>query len=645
MDILRQIWPYMRSKRLEIQLPPITAHQLWEQAAKRRPDAAAGLDGWRTKEVQSLPPSAFQPVAALFNDIEAGRVEFPDILTQVRMVIHNKDGSDAPLSKRLISLQSIFTLLYTGLRFGQLQQWQQDIMPSQLKGGVKGRQMSEVHMTIQLEIDHAHSFDGSFAAVKLDKSKCFDPLMPKLCAALMLALGLPSSLVRAFLALYTRMTRYLSFKQWTREKAISTPNGVVQGCSLSLLCINLHMAIWIWIVENIPGIDFRAFIDDTYLWSRLPTIDALVAAVQATKLWDSLCGQFLNSSQCEMFATTGSLRRALKHAFPQMRLVEVVNILGAHVQSTKKNAGLFPLGKLQSALRDCEAIRTLPCDSTSRAQILTTKVLPQIAFAPQLNFLPKRQLARLQSAIADALWQNRPKWRSKHLLLCIVHKAHKLDPFLFRAVATIVESVRHVQSSAFARRCWQDIYDQDRLTAQSSMTQCAQACQILDVVWSGAFCFTLMDAPAVNFLDFSVTDLKCILKSLAVNRCYHTACLMPRKDIQKATGFLDLSLTLSAKKKLARIPNEGFSFLCYWESALTGCTLTSDRLAASGLDSAKCRFCGYEKEDIRHFVEHCPALPVELAQPSSSPFFGPNFSTLRGGRDVAGLHPGPPSSL
>ena len=75
-----------------------------------------------------------------------------------------------------------------------------------------------------------------------------------------------------------------------------------------------------------------------------------------------------------------------------MRLVEVVNILGAHVQTTRKNFGSFPLTKLQAALRDCEAIGALPCDAYKRAQILSTKVLPQVAFAPQLNFLPKRLL-------------------------------------------------------------------------------------------------------------------------------------------------------------------------------------------------------------------------------------------------------------
>ena len=133
LQVLKEVWPYIHNKGKAIALPPITEDQLWQQAARRRPDAAAVLDGWQTREVQALPPAAVRPVAELFNGIEAGSVEFPTILTQVSMVIHKEDGSDAPLSKRLISLQSAFTLLYTGLRFLQLQQWQQEVMPSQLK--------------------------------------------------------------------------------------------------------------------------------------------------------------------------------------------------------------------------------------------------------------------------------------------------------------------------------------------------------------------------------------------------------------------------------------------------------------------------------------------------------------------------------
>lgn len=103
LQTLKEVWPYIHHKGKAIALPPITEDQLWKQAARRRPDAAAGLDGWQTREVRALPPAAFRPIAELFNGIEAGSLEFPTILTQVRMAIHNKDGSDAPLSKRLIS--------------------------------------------------------------------------------------------------------------------------------------------------------------------------------------------------------------------------------------------------------------------------------------------------------------------------------------------------------------------------------------------------------------------------------------------------------------------------------------------------------------------------------------------------------------
>ena len=98
------------------------------------------------------------------------------------------------------------------------------------------------------------------------------------------------------------MTRFLSFKQWTRATPISMPIGVVQGCALNLLHINLRMAVWAWLVSHIDGVNFRAFNDDTYLWTRLPCIDCLVAAVRATELWDGLCGQFLNAGKCDFFA-------------------------------------------------------------------------------------------------------------------------------------------------------------------------------------------------------------------------------------------------------------------------------------------------------------------------------------------------------
>lgn len=161
------------------------------------------------------------------------------------------------------------------------------------------------------------------------------------------------------------------------------------------------------------------------------------------------------------------------------------------------------------------------------------------------------------------------------------------------------------------------------------MTQFAQACKILDLDWVDAFELTAFSSDPVNFLDFSVPHLNCVLKSLAANKCYHTASVMPRKDIHAAVGILDLPLTLSAKKKLAKVPNAAFTFLFHWESALTGCTLTADRLAAADLvDKPNCKFCDAPEESLQHFVDECQCLPADLQQPASNFFFGPNFRML-----------------
>lgn len=60
-------------------------------------------------------------------------------------------------------------------------------------------------------------------------------------------------------------------------------------------------------------------------------------------------------------------------------------------------------------------------------------------------------------------------------------------------------------------------------------------------------------------------------------------------------------------------PNPGFPFSFHWESAITGCTMTNDRLAAAELqDTATCRFCEHRSSRNR-------TLPFS---------FGPNFAML-----------------
>ena len=211
---LQRVWPYVCERHRPAALPVLTGRDLMLTAAKRRNSAAPGLDGWRTTEVKALPLSVFNAIAAFFIEIESGIRAFPTNLGLVKQVLLDKGGPDLPLQKRIISLLSIFVVSYTGLRFRQLQEWQNTVMPKQLLGGIKGRNMSEVFSRIQLDIDFAKNQNEALIGLKLDKSKCFDRLVPSITSSLLVAFGVPGGLVTFFLQMYTGLKRFLAYKEW-----------------------------------------------------------------------------------------------------------------------------------------------------------------------------------------------------------------------------------------------------------------------------------------------------------------------------------------------------------------------------------------------------------------------------------------------
>ncbi len=58
--------------RIEIELPVITGKLLRDAFDTRKPTAAHGCDGWRTKEMQAWPLAVWDTWAYLLNKIEDG---------------------------------------------------------------------------------------------------------------------------------------------------------------------------------------------------------------------------------------------------------------------------------------------------------------------------------------------------------------------------------------------------------------------------------------------------------------------------------------------------------------------------------------------------------------------------------------------
>ncbi len=186
--VLKKIWPFVESHRNPVDLPPIQGAHLRKQILKRKAHAAPGMDGWRTLECQALPISFYNCVANFFQQVENKQRILPSILTTGKQIILDKNGSPEPLQKILICLLPAFLLSYTGCRFGQLQGWMQSTLPRNLFGAIKGRHMSSIHTSLRIQIDDAKVNKHHLCGIKIDKSKCFDRIIPVTTAILFLHL-------------------------------------------------------------------------------------------------------------------------------------------------------------------------------------------------------------------------------------------------------------------------------------------------------------------------------------------------------------------------------------------------------------------------------------------------------------------------
>ncbi len=109
-------------------------------------------------------------------------------------------------------------------------------------------------MQFRLSLDEAGRTNQTLIGVKLDKSKCFDRLLPDTSSAIMLGLGIPQTAIRMFASLYGNLRRFLTYQSWTSHVSTTCANGVIQGCSFSLLAVNAHMTVWSEYMSAFPGI-------------------------------------------------------------------------------------------------------------------------------------------------------------------------------------------------------------------------------------------------------------------------------------------------------------------------------------------------------------------------------------------------------
>ena len=625
LKMLEVVWPYIQDKQIIADIPRVCGLDLFHIIQKRNPCAAPGLDGWRTTELQCLSPQELQPCADFLTEIEETDLPLPKALVCAKQVILNKPGPSTALNKRLITILPAILLAYTGARFAHLQKWQRQVMPPSILGGIKGRHMSDLYNQLRLDIDDAKSQNETLIGVKLDKAKAFDRVVPSFVAALFLAFGVPKGVTNVFVKLYDGLHRHLTYRKWTSPCATTAPNGVCQGCSISLLAINAYNKVWCHLLDHLPEIYVRAYVDDSYLWCRIQQAALLSKAIELTKIWDTLSGQKLNEAKSSMWGTDTAARKKLKNDFPAFPIVLELDVLGTKIYTSDRQAFAFSETKLKKILEDTDNIAALPVPKRIRSFLIGSKIVPQFTFGAHISKIPKKAVKSIQNAIAKALWVRQPMWRSKQLLQCILSQPHRTDPILAGAYLTIVETVRLCHNSPCAisqiRRTW---------NVDCSHSLCLRlrtAFELLGIQVDDDINISYLGSPPISLFDLSPKSITRALQNIVRNACYSSIDHKARKDFCKPEGVFDFQQTtflLKTKNPQLQLTTEKGLRL---ENILVGCTLTNDRLAASGwVTSASCRFCGQDKESLPHLMQ-CHKV-IELLGPPVQHEFGSNFAML-----------------
>ena len=626
--MLEIVWPYIQTKTHDACVPELTAHDLQQVVLDRNPLSAPGLDGWRTTELQSLPMVCFEPFAELFRRLERNEVALPHALVCARQMILNKNGSSCPLQKRIISVLPILMLAYTGCRFRHLKQWQMNSMPMALQGGIPKRRMDAVHTHMKLVIDRAVADHVPVIGVKLDKAKCFDRIIPAYASALMLSYGVPSFVVNIFVKLYDGLHRHLSYKSWIAPVATRPANGVAQGCSLSLIAINVYMKTWCHLLECLPEVTVKAFVDDSYLWTHLHNSHLLARAVHVTKMWDEISGQKLNDGKSTIWGTSAKARKVVKSMFPHMKLALAFDVLGTLVRTANVSTAFLTDAKVAKIIADTKNIGVLPIPMQAKSHLVGAKVLTQCTYGAAINCLPKPIASKIQNAVASTFWSKRPHWRNKWLLFALLHKPYRVEPFHAGAYSAIMDFHRFIRANPDFHHVCSHLLSQIAANKFNYLRTVVESFNLLGIRLQNDLSISFHGSKPIPLFDCHTKDLKKTLQLLVRNACYHQAAHHTRKDFHKPTGVLDFDLTATFWRHSKLSFQSDIPASAFFDAQVVGCQLTKDRLyAASCVDDPCCRFCNFEKESLEHIVCDCTLVKRKFGTHPSHEF-GPNFELL-----------------
>ena len=424
--------PTMRTAPCQLQ--PLTAERL-RASLRDVKQSASGLDSWNANELKALSnwyPEAYISLAALLNHIETNGV-WPSALASGYTTMLPKPGGPlvpGPQDMRPISVLSQIFRLWSHTRFIDCQPWQALWIPNNAYGGLPNRSAEQLGFDVSFFLEEAASSNMFSGGIAFDFAKAFDVIPIDLMIASLRHRGAPANLLQALTGVYKQLHRVFRY-QGSYSSWWTSANGIIQGCSLSLLGLNSLISCILERAQHVqhPCASF-AYADDCTAVAQSSTPAGLL--VQLRQFHDIVdeyqqCG--LGDLNVKKTFTFGdeSIRDQIRQGYNHSNDIRVVGV-SVVTQNFDGTFAKLEKERLQKWQTTINNVAKLPVSWSKRAHtLLTTQAQATFGQGAHQMFTDVDELRKVRSSIMRCMWQTAYYSMSPSLTFALLLPAH-LDP-------------------------------------------------------------------------------------------------------------------------------------------------------------------------------------------------------------------------
>ena len=391
---------------------------MFRWAALASSAVVGGLDNLSPLETRMEPIAAWEPVAAMFTQIEAGaRWPWQALYAKAAFLLKPGGTPGNMADYRVLLLTSVLYRLRARIRVRQLDEWAQSWHLDGAYGSGPGLGAMDASYQLSIRVGEAICENWPFAGGVSGLAQAFDRVLRQLRLPVALAAGSPARLAQAYVRYLAHLKIYNQYGTGLgrpMKRSISIP----QGCPLSMRMLAILVRPWLSLSKAMQVV-LRSLADDVLfmcvdersleLGQEIDHVWQAARTILATYQYILAIGGAARASKTWLFAFTTAGRRVLRLVrFPDQLDVPIPvcqqsRDLGAHIDTTRRRNGTTLTQRMDRATEQCRAHSQTPGRTIQRYRLAVGKYIPMALYGCESTPANRTSLQKLSGAILALL--------------------------------------------------------------------------------------------------------------------------------------------------------------------------------------------------------------------------------------------------